>query len=144
MTTRLRKSVCRLETCKSVSQPFSPGDGIVICCPFPHFFCANNYIVVSSDAQRALHTRIRKDMNHVTTLECRAYQGHMLYFTRHTARFKLRRLQKLGIIRSRDLNDNLFDHTNWYCLTSYGSNLMITVETKYSENQIFRFASFRR
>lgn len=52
----------------------------------------------------------------------------MPYLTRHTARFELRRLKKLGIIRSRDLNDNRFDHTNWYCFTSYGIDLMMTME----------------
>lgn len=50
------------------------------------------------------------------------------YLTRHTARFELRRLKKLGIIQSRDLNDNRFDHTNWYCFTDYGSELMISME----------------
>lgn len=52
----------------------------------------------------------------------------MPYLTKHTARYELRRLKKLSIIRSRDLNDNRFDHTNWYCFTDYGSELMVSMD----------------
>ena len=46
------------------------------------------------------------------------------YLTRHTARFELRRLRSLGIIRAQVLSDNRFDRTNWYTFTRYGDELM--------------------
>ena len=52
----------------------------------------------------------------------------MPYLTRHTARFELERLMRLGIIRARQLSDDRFDHTNWYCFTEYGCGLMATTE----------------
>jgi len=52
----------------------------------------------------------------------------MPYLTRHTARFELERLVRLGIIRSACLNDDRFDHTNWYTFTSYGIELMAATE----------------
>ncbi len=52
----------------------------------------------------------------------------MPYLTRHNARYELRKLLRLGIIRSRDLNDNRFDRTNWYCFTGYGCVLMASTE----------------
>lgn len=52
----------------------------------------------------------------------------MPYLTRNTARYELRKLLQLGIIRSRDLNDNRFDHTCWYCFTAFGIELMVSTE----------------
>ena len=51
----------------------------------------------------------------------------MPYLTRHTARYELVRLIKLGIIRARQLSCDRFDHTNWYSFTEYGYDLMATV-----------------
>jgi len=48
----------------------------------------------------------------------------MPYLTRHTAGYELMRLRKLGIIRTHQLSDDRFDHTNWYTFTEYGHDLM--------------------
>jgi len=58
----------------------------------------------------------------------RSLTNVMPYLTRHTARFELERLVALGIIRSRQLSDDRFDHTNWYSFTEYGCDLMLSVE----------------
>ena len=50
----------------------------------------------------------------------------MPYLTRHTARYELSRLQRLGIVRARALSDVRFDHTNWYTFTEHGHDLMFS------------------
>jgi len=52
----------------------------------------------------------------------------MPYLTLHTARFELERLVALGAIRSRQLSDDRFDHTNWYSFTEFGCDLMVSTE----------------
>lgn len=52
----------------------------------------------------------------------------MPYMTKNNARYELRRLKRLGIICARELNDNRFDHTNWYSFSDYGCELMVSTE----------------
>lgn len=46
------------------------------------------------------------------------------FLTVDMARHALSILRNNGIIRSEKLSKSDYDHTNWYCFTEYGENLM--------------------
>ena len=46
------------------------------------------------------------------------------FLTIDMVKHAVRVLRKSGIIRTRKLAKSNFDHTNWYCFTEYGENLM--------------------
>lgn len=51
---------------------------------------------------------------------------YMPYLTESNARYELKKLRELGIIRSKTLNDNPFDHTQWHTFTEFGYDLMVS------------------
>lgn len=59
----------------------------------------------------------------------------MPYMTKNNVRYELRKLKRLGIIRSREPNDNRFDHTQWHCFTEFGNDLMVSTETDEEDCQ---------
>ncbi len=46
------------------------------------------------------------------------------YLTIEMVRYAISALRDGNIIRSKKLSKSGYDHTNWYCFTEYGENLM--------------------
>lgn len=46
------------------------------------------------------------------------------YLTVDMAKRAVKKLREGGIIRTKKLSKSGYDHTNWYCFTEYGENLM--------------------
>ncbi len=51
--------------------------------------------------------------------------AHLPFLTISMVQGALRKLRDEGVVKSAVLNNNRFDHTNWYTFTEYGDVLMM-------------------
>jgi|LSQX01.3.fsa_nt_gb hypothetical protein len=63
--------------------------------------------------------------NEWTRISQKEITAHLPFLTLGMVQGALRKLRDEGVIKSAVLNNNKFDHTNWYTFTEYGDVLMM-------------------